>query len=313
MDDIRPINDQEGPKLADIHREAIDVPASVIEWCNSQDCEERLSYVLRKTHCYNISYRPIENQIVAIGDQKPVKKAGILISFILAHQNDIAEIDSNNFRMSKTLEVNKQKAKNEAVEEVMIDKDLVGLIIGKGGSNISYIKQEYGVGIQIIDYSGEEEMKESEKEIPEDKALIRIYGKDAKSVSMAKKEINIQRIMIPIEANKIDYVKGYQNSSINEIREKSKCSKIFLHDPEKGRKEGNLEVIGNEEAIDGLKSLLDTHLSYFKEYQDKDNTSRDLDKKLNKINSNYADALDEGENSKKPQGNPNQKRRTKKY
>lgn len=233
-----------------------------------------------------------------------------MVSFIIAHQTDLAQIDSENLRLNKNLEAKRQKAKNDAVEEILVDKDFIGMIIGKGGSNISYIKQEFGVGVQIIE-NREDENKESEQEIPQDKALIRIYGKDAKGVNKAKREIFIQRVNIPIEASKIEYVKGYQNSAINDIREKSKCFKVFLHDPEKNSKDGILEVIGNEDSIENLKSLLDTHMSYYKTYQEKDNTARELDKKLNKINSNYVDATDEGEGqTKKPQAN---RKRNKKY
>lgn len=310
VDDIRQINDIGGPLLADIHKETIEIPPSVIEWCSTQDWLEKLDHVFNKTNLLNISYRPDQNQIVVIGRQKPVNKAKILASFIIAHQTDLAQLDNDNQRLNRTLEAKRQKAKNEAVEEVLVDKDFIGLIIGKGGSNISYIKQEYGVGIQIVE-DREDETKDSEQQIPRDKTLVRIYGKDAKSVNLAKREVFIKRVNIPIEASKIEYVKGYQNTAINDMREKSKCFKVFLYDPEKNSKDGILEVIGNEDSIDSLKSLLDTHMSFFNTYQEKDNTARELDSKMNKLNSNYPDATNEGESQgKKTQGN---RKRNKKY
>jgi len=269
--------------------------------------------VIERTKVFNITYRPIESLIVIVGETKPTEKAVILITFVIEHQIELSHIENENAKISKSIEVKKQRIKSDAVEEVLVPKELLGLIIGKGGANLSYVKNEYGVGIHIIEYNDEENREYTETEIPEDKALIRIFGKDPEWVSQAKKVIYLQRVNIPIEFDKIDYTRGYQNSIINDIKEKSGCVKVFMHDPEtKSSTEGILEVIGNEDSIESLKMLLQTHLEYFNSYQEKDQTSRDLSKQMNKINSNYGDAYYGGEGHKS-QGNPNAKRRNKKY
>ena len=314
FESIRPVNPRGGPKLEEIERDFVVVPLSIAEWCASPDWEEKLNLVIQnKTKVYGISYRPEESQIVIIGELKAVNKAKMLVDFIIAHQIDLTAIDGDISKTSKTIESKKQKIKSDAIEEILVPKELLGLIIGKGGSNISYVKQEFGVGIHIIEHNEEDSKEFTEQDIPEDKALIRISGKDHNLVLAAKREIHLQRITIPIDADKIDYVKGYSNVIINDIKEKSKCVKVFLHDPERNSNEGILEVIGNEDSLEDLEMLLETHMGYFNTYQEKDITSRELSKQMNKISSSYAETSYGNEGQGKAQGNQNQRRRNKKY
>lgn len=313
FDSIRPVNARGGPKLEDIERQSVDVPSSIEKWWATTDWTDKLKHVISKTKVYNITYRSEESKIVIIGEAKPVSKAKTLVDFIVAHQLDITVIDDENSKVSKNIETRKQKIRSDNIEEILVPKDLLGIIIGKSGSNISYIKQEFGVGIHIIEHNQEDTKEFTELDIPEDKALIRISGKDPKSVISAKREIYLQRITIPIEADKIDYIKGYQNVIINDIKEKSRCVKVFLHDPETNEEEGILEAIGNEDSLDDLQMLLETHIGYYNTYKEKDSMTRELSKQMSKISTNYAEASYGSEGQGKSQGNQNQRRRNKKY
>lgn len=310
---IRPVNARGGPSIEEVERHSTEVPATILNWCTTADCDEKLLNIIAKTKVYNVSYRPIENTIVVVGEVKPVKKASVLIKFILDHQFEIAQLDNENIKMSKNLESKKHKIKSDSVEEVLVPKELLGLIIGKGGSNITYVKQEFGVGIHIIEYNDEESKEYTNSVIPEDKALLRIYGKDPKWVAKAKKEICLQKEYVPIPIDKIEYVKGYQNALINDMKEKSGCVKLFMHDAEKKATEGMLEIIGNEDALETLHDLLDTHLSYFDTYHEKEITRGELSKQMNKINTNYGDNF-YAQDGQRAAYNPNARRnKPKKY
>lgn len=311
IDQIRPVNTRDGPTAEELHRNAIKVPANIIDWCTTDDCVEKFDTIISKTNVYNVSYRPVENEIVIIGKQKPVQRASILVTFVIDHQHELIQLENENIKISKNIESKRLKIRGNSVEEVLVPKDLLGLIIGKQGVNISYVKQEFGVGIHIVEPSDEDVREYTETEIPEDKALIRIFGKEQKWVKLAKREIYLQKVNLPIEADKVDYVKGYQNSIVNDIKEKSRCVKVFVHDPEKGSNEAIIEAIGNEDAIENLKMLLETHLGFYSTYQSKENTNRELSKQMNKINTNYADAF-YGNEGYKNQGNANNRRRNKK-
>ena len=274
------------------------------EWCNSEDAVEKFNNIISKSNVYNVSYRPNENKIVIVGPAKETNRATIMLDFIMDHQNELIELAIQNEQMSKSLETKRQKImKSDSVEEVVVPKDLLGLIIGKGGANISYIKQEYDVGIHIIEH-GEEDYKDyTETVITEEEALIRIYGNNPKWVKMAKKEIYLQRIFHPIPADKVDFIKGYQNSIINDMKEKSGCVRLYVQDPEsKKAKTSQIEVIGNEEAIENFKILLETHLNYYDTYQSREYENAELNKQYNKINSNYGESYQGGDKDYYNQG-----------
>lgn len=307
-DQIRPVNARGGMEFAKLKRHAIKVPVQVMPWCATPDWIEKFNSVISKTGVYNISFRPEDKEIVIVGESKPVDKATILTTFVIDHQVELGQLELENLKILKSIETKRHKIKGESVEEVLVPKELLGLIIGKSGANLTYVKQEYGVGIHILEHDSEDAKEFTNTDIPEDKALIRIYGKDPEWVTAAKSFMFLQRITYPIEADKIDYVKGYQNTIVNDIKEKSGCVKLFIHDPEKGSNEGLVEAIGNEEALERLQLLMDTHMEYYGTHQDKQNKNRELTKQASKYNT-YGEAF----YAAKPQGAPDARRRNKKY
>lgn len=312
IDQIRPVNTRDGPKLDDTEKIVTKVPAAILEWCTSPDAEAKFNTVIEKTGPYNVCFRPNEKQIIIVGEPKTVNRASILLNFIIEHQCELIELENENLKISKSLENKRQKImKSDSLEEILVPKDLLGLIIGKGGANISYVKQEFGVGIHIMEDLDEEAKEYTTTVIPEGKALIRIYGKDPKWVALAKKEIFLQKIMLPIQSDKIEYIKGYQNVIINDMKEKSRCVKAFVHDAQDGNEESVIEVIGNEDAIENIKMLLDTHLSYYETYQEKDATSKELNKQVTKINNNYGEGFQQRDEGRG--GYNNRRRNNKKY
>mmetsp|Transcript_17278 Transcript_17278/g.19313 ORF Transcript_17278/g.19313 Transcript_17278/m.19313 type:complete len:248 (+) Transcript_17278:470-1213(+) len=236
-----------------------------------------------------------------IGEKKPVDRAHTLTKFIIDHQIEIRELDNENNKLLKNIESRRNKVRGELVEEVLVPRDLLGIIIGKAGANIAFVKQEYGVGIHILECDTEDYKEYTDIEIPEDKALLRIYGNEKEWVLEAKNYIQFKKVSYPIEEEKIEYVKGYQNSIINDIKEKSGCVKIFVRDPIQGTHQGTIEAIGNEEALVKLNIILDTHMEYYDTHQDKIGQQRVLSKQQSKYNS-YGDVFHGKEGANKRGG-----------
>lgn len=288
-DQIRPVNDRGTLEIGELKRASMKVPGAILSWASTEDAVQKFNNVIERTGIYGAAFRPAEKEIVAIGEKKPVDRATILLSFIIDHQKDLSQIEQENRKIMKNIETKKSKIKSEAVEEVLVPKELLGIIIGKSGANLTYIKQEYGVSIHIVE-SEDDSRDYTDTEIPEDKALIRIYGNNKSWVKEAKAYICLSRNTYPIEANKIEYFRGYKNSIINDMKEKSGCVKVFIHEPEKGSKEGLMEAIGNEESLEALRLLMETHLEYFETYRNKENETRELSKQESKYNT-YGDVF----------------------
>jgi len=304
-DQIRPVNDKGTVEIENLKRSSTKVPSAVFSWAQTDDCVEKLENVISRTGIYNASFRPEEKEIVLIGEKKPVDRAEILVSFIIEHQKDLAQIDNDNEKILKNIETKKSKIKSQAVEEVLVPKELLGIIIGKSGANLNFIKQEYNVNIQIIEANSEEAHSYTDTVIPENKALVRIFGSNQSWVKEAKAYICINRNTYPIEKDKIDYIRGYKNSILNDMKEKSGCVKIFVHEPKGGSNEGMIEVIGNEESLENLRLLMETQMEYFETYKHKENENIELRTQENKYNS-YGDNFFTNEDHK---GNSNSHRR----
>lgn len=287
---IRPVNDKGNLEIEKLKRTAMKIPGQILAWASTDDCVEKLNNVISRVGLYNASFRPEEKEIVLIGEKKPVDRGAILTAFVIDHQKDLASIEMENKKILKNIENKKSKIKSQAVEEVLVPKELLGIIIGKSGANITYVKQEYGVNIHIVEENSENTKDYTDTIIPEDKALIRIYGSNQSWVKEAKSYICISRNTYPIEAKKIDYFKGYKNSILSDMKEKSGCVKIFVHDPEKGSDQGLIEAIGNEESLESLRLLMETHMEYYETYRNKENETRELSRQESKYN-NYGEVF----------------------
>jgi len=282
---IRPVNARGNVELDTLKRSGIKVPSSVLPWASTCDCVVKMDDVISRTGIYNATFRPEEKELVLIGEKKGVDKAGILVSFIIDHQKDLAQIEHENKKMVKNIESKKSKIKGESVEEVLVPKELLGIIIGKAGANIAFVKQKYGVNIHIIEGEDEDVNEYTNTEIPEDKALIRLFGNEKSWVKEAKSYICLSKNSYPIEGKKVDYFKGYQNAIVNDMKEKSGCVRVFVHDPVKGSSQGVIEAIGNEESLENLRLLMETHMSYYDTYQEKETERVELSKQEGKYNS----------------------------
>ncbi|CAI2366375.1 unnamed protein product [Moneuplotes crassus] len=285
QEQIRPVNDRGCIEIDELKRGALKVPGPILSWATTDDCVEKLNNVIAKTGIYNASFRPEDAEIVFIGEKKPVDRAIVLISFVIDHQKDLAQIDINHNNIAKSIENKKAMIKNQAVEEVLVPRDVLGIIIGKAGANLNFIKQEYKVNIQIIEADAEDVHDYTDTIIPENKALIRIFGNNRNWVAEAKSYICINKNTYPIEKDKIDYFRGYKNSILNDMKERSGCVKIFVHDPIKGSNEGEIEAIGNEESLENLRLLIETHMDYYDTYQDKESENVELITQKSKYNS----------------------------
>ena len=287
---IRPVNARGNVEIESIQRDTVQVPNSVIPWCMSNDWDQKLDKIISKTDIYNASFRSKEKVIVLVGKEKAVKKANSLMSFVMDHQKDISLIDAENMKLQKKITDTQNKIKAESVEEVLIDKDLVGIIIGKSGATISSINQEFGVNVQIHSADDQDLYDFTDTEIPEDKALVRVIGNNRKWMKEAIDYINIRKGEFKIPKDKIEYVKGSQMVILNDLKNKSGCFRIFVHEARQGEDYGRLEAIGNEEALDQLKLLYEQHLEYYSTYQEKEEKGRELSKKQSKYN-NYGDSF----------------------
>jgi hypothetical protein len=82
-------------------------------------------------------------------------------------------------KVEKIENIEKEEKINEAKNKIYIDKDLVGLLIGVKGINISNIKKYFNVDIKI------------QSEIQGDKALITVIGDNEENVSLCLNECRL--------------------------------------------------------------------------------------------------------------------------
>jgi predicted PilT family ATPase len=135
----------------------------------------------------------------------------------------------------------------------MVERNLVALVIGKGGSNIRDIEDKYNVKIII-------EKEEGNNNDHQKKVII--IGKDKRSVEMATEDVNLQRTKIEVDGQNINYVCGSHDSNLRYFEQQAKIISVNVERSSKDKNIYYLEVIGKESANEEFKTLIQTHLDY---------------------------------------------------
>jgi len=89
-------------------------------------------------------------KLVLLGTSSAASKAQMLLKLHSKHQVGLRGLKTQAAGLEKDLEEERKKRGNSVVEEFSVDAALVGMIVGKGGSNIRTAEKESGVHSAVI-------------------------------------------------------------------------------------------------------------------------------------------------------------------
>lgn len=115
-------------------------------------------------------------------------------------------------------------------EEILVDTDLVGLIIGKAGQAVKDVQNRYNVKIQV----GSENVDDG------DKRRIIIQAQRSNDLQEAVDEVYLQRLYIPVEDENVKYVCGYNDENLNYFQKKAGVISLTL---DRNRETGKPQLV----------------------------------------------------------------------
>jgi hypothetical protein len=101
--------------------------------------------VSAKSHLVSLRVHKKNAQIVLIGAPKAITTARMLLDLHAKHLGDIQRVHNEREQLTTKLESEKSKLQHGVRIEFAIGRDLIGLVVGKGGKNISDVQKQTGV------------------------------------------------------------------------------------------------------------------------------------------------------------------------
>jgi len=204
-------------------------------------------------------------KLVILGDKSAANKAAMLLKLHAKHQTGLKSIKSHAANLEATLESERAKRGNSVVEEFPIEYDLIGMIVGKGGSNIKKAEKDSGVHRVEID----------------DKACVcRIHAPDRASAERCRALLEVTSEDVELEQSQLWWVIGTKGANIRELQKETGVSRAEIN---KDVNPPVMTLTGSREHVEEAMLWLQCHLDYLDELQEDQDAIDVLQKEMDVI------------------------------
>jgi len=185
-------------------------------------------------------------QIKLIGSSKSITMGKMLIDLHMKHHGDMARLHSEREVLATKLETKRALRQNGVRVEFPVDRELIGLVVGKGGKNISEAKKATGVEAIEVDQAGPK---------------VVIYGATQEAVDAARERLEFVTESVPVKSKQIGWLIGKGGSNVRELQESTKVTRVNLN-----KNSSTVVLVGTLTAVAAARLYIDTHLEYLAEY-----------------------------------------------
>ncbi|KAL3902795.1 MAG: hypothetical protein SGPRY_011922 [Prymnesium sp.] len=202
-------------------------------------------------------------QLKLIGVAKATTKAKMLLELHIRHQTDKLRIASERALLATKLEAEKEKVMTGARVEFPISRDVIGLVVGKGGKNIVDTQKATGVDRVEVDPQG---------------PRVIIVGPTQDSVEAARELLEFVTERVDVKPEQIGWLIGRGGKHFKEMQEKTKVSRINLD-----KTLGQVVLVGTRTSVEAAMLYMETHLQYLPEFENETQESDKLRQELRNI------------------------------
>ena len=205
-----------------------------------------MTNVREKAQLLAINVEASRPQLKLIGSSKSISMAKMLIELHMKHHNDMERIHADREKLALRLDTEKAKRETGVRIEFPVDKELIGLVVGKNGKNIQDAKRQTGIDVVEVDQSG---------------PRVVIIGPTAESVEAARELLEFVTVKQPVEQQQIGWLIGKGGRNFKELQEKTKVTRLNVD-----KTTNTIMLVGTATAVAAAQLYIDTHLEYLAEF-----------------------------------------------
>lgn len=240
-------------------RRQVPVDKILHEWIRSEDFAGCLQDVQLKSGLLAVSCSHATDpaakgqpKISLLGDAHAVDLGEKLLRDVhFKHQALMQHFNEQREKMLAHLRELQEQWNTQKKECFAVETQFVGRIIGKEGSNIKRIREEYDVEIWVPKESHSEE------------TWITVTGKTAEAARKAREEMEFMTVKIEVEPGQVGFFIGKQYGNLREISEKCELAYARFDD-----KTSSIELCGLSNQVEAAKMMIMVHRDYLPVYKD---------------------------------------------
>ena len=272
---------------------SVDIPRDMFDWAMSQDGRAFADAIRTKSDVVSVQcvlLRQGRAQFVVGADNRQSLASGCaLLEFKLGLEQRLQEARRLKHTLTSEMQSVEEDLRDGRRVEFEVPADALGLIIGKGGANLTRVEEMTGVERIVID---------------KDTLCVRIKGAPS-AVAKARAELEFVVDRIPIQPSQAAYVVGQGGATITDIRTRSRVAQIDVLPkgsplprmgsdarPDRSRA-GPLEIIilGRRSAVATARMLYEAHLEAVTTASELQAQVAELGQQLQDMDIAYGDAV----------------------
>lgn len=195
--------------------ETLEAPIPLLAWCEGEEGRAFTAQIQAKTGVSSIALikpRPRSGYYEVRGAAPELVRAATeLMDLHLRHQVQLAAISARAAAYDEDLVAAQAEIAEGLRVEFHVPAEVVGMVIGKGGANITRVKESTGVERVMVD-------KDS------DPPTVRIRGSDAGAVADARRQLEYDVRSLQLSRSQVAWIVGAGGSTLEDIKLRSKVS-----------------------------------------------------------------------------------------
>mmetsp|Transcript_45695 Transcript_45695/g.99188 ORF Transcript_45695/g.99188 Transcript_45695/m.99188 type:complete len:567 (-) Transcript_45695:35-1735(-) len=264
---LRPVSTETSLLPTSIRQELLEVEVVLRDWVTTDDAKGCLTQVQAKSGVLLISIegKGHERFVRFVGGATEIARAKLLLDVHFKHQSHVQQFYVTREKRLKVIEQRKARVRDSVVEEFVIDESLVGMVIGRAGSNVTKVQDELGVDVEVMPIESSPGVRK-----------VRILGPSRDVVRAARSKLEFIRTSFPLHPDVavfIDQFVGLRNLS-----KQAQLTEMWFNE-----KWDSIEMCGLDQNIKDAELMLNTHIQYSDVCENIEKSESEIQAKIAKL------------------------------
>lgn len=309
-DMLRPVNSASVFQPSDFKKLEVALPASLVHKVKSDQFQQ----LKTNSGALSITVDDKKNSLVILGNAASVERARLLSKMSFKHLEQLVSLQAKTAEKQKQIQELQSRLKNGKLLEFSVEKDLIGLVIGKAGSNIQ--KAEALAGVLNV-------------RVDADTCVVSILAKTMEACEKARSLLEFVTDSILIPRKDVGRIIGTKASNIKEIEKDTGVSRIRVQDHKPAASSSSLSsssqwadeeddldmecsevvITGTRDAVANAKLMVQGLIQFVKQSSELNENFRALTSEVNKLSLEAGNIKSNNDNKPNNDSAPKQRRR----
>jgi len=226
------------------------------DWFLQPEGQAALQETCAKARVLTLAVDPKTPQIRMLGTEKALHMAKILLDLHGRHIETLLAARKTREELASRMSSEQEKLGSGCRLDFPIERELIGLVVGKNGKQIRETKK--ATGVYTI-------------EIDEKQVRVVVIGPTQESIEAAREMLEFVSEKVPVESSQVGWLIGRNGNNFKELQDKTKVTRLNVD-----KQKNEVVLVGTKTAVEAARLYIETHLTYLTNFENEERESQKL-------------------------------------